>query len=177
MIHSNTELLIDYWRGLKGVRALPRRTEVDPSGFARLAPLVFIAERRSPGDMRFRLAGERIVELHGRPMQGIDLLTLWKPEHRLPLRAALEGSLRTAEPLVLTATADGDGPPCRMEILFAPLMGERGHADRFLGLCQPLSHPSSGRVGQLAMTSIGGAPAQTRASRLHLAAVDGRRIA
>src|SRR6202000_2736003 len=36
MIHSNTELLIDYWRGLKGVRALPRRSDVDPSGFARL---------------------------------------------------------------------------------------------------------------------------------------------
>src|SRR5580692_2586946 len=56
MLHSNTELLIDYWRGRRGGRPMPRRADIDPTGFAALAPQAFIALREPSGDVSFRLA-------------------------------------------------------------------------------------------------------------------------
>jgi hypothetical protein len=70
MFHSNTELLIDYWRTHRGGRPMPRRADIDPTGFVRLAPRAFVARFEPGGDVRFRLAGEVIVELHGRPLGG-----------------------------------------------------------------------------------------------------------
>ena len=44
MFHSNTELLIDYWRSRRGDLAAPRRADIDPLDFAPAVHRVFIAE-------------------------------------------------------------------------------------------------------------------------------------
>ena len=69
-----------------------------------------------------------------------------------------------------------DGIAMQLEMLFAPLIGPEGIADRFLGLCQPTAGAGYGALGELAILTVDGRPASERA-HLRLAAVDGRRIA
>jgi hypothetical protein len=178
MFHSNTELLIDYWRGRRGERTVPARADIDPSGFPRLAPAAFIAVRED-GDVRFRFAGEAVLEWCGRALAGESLTGQWRRDHRGRLMALLAASLVGGEPLVVTATAlTDDATPVRLEVLFAPLAGPQGLADRFLGFYQPVSRVRLGRLGELAIAAVNGAPlAQTSHPSLRLAALDGRRIA
>jgi hypothetical protein len=79
--------------------------------------------------------------------------------------------------LVIGAESEqDDGLDLRFEMLFAPLAGPDGVADRFLGLCQPMGGAAFGALGALAILTVDGHPASERA-HLRLAAVDGRRIA
>ncbi|HEX7757881.1 MAG TPA: PAS domain-containing protein, partial [Caulobacteraceae bacterium] len=178
MFHSNTELLIDYWRGKRGDDVLPARTDIDPAQFAHLLPQTFIIGRLGPGVYPIRLAGEFVVDLHGRGLRGDNILNLWSRLHRVELQSALEGALRDPTPLVVSAegrTDEGLGP--RFEILFAPLSGPTGRPDRLIGLYQPTSaiHTLGGRaVRELLIRAVGGADLRAT-PRLRLAALDGRR--
>ncbi|HEY3798355.1 MAG TPA: PAS domain-containing protein [Caulobacteraceae bacterium] len=178
MFHLNTELLIDYWRELAGAWAMPLRAEVDPAGFAHLAPRVFIAQR-TPGDVIFRLAGEEIVGLHGAPLRGVSLLARWRREHRAYLLRALDAALKSATPVVIGAGIEDAPSEARLEVLFAPLRSASGAADRFLGLYQ--TSPASGQLacpaGLLSILAIDGATTSPQAAGPRLASVDGRRIA
>jgi len=180
MFHSNTELLIDYWRGKRGSGAVPARTDVDPADFAHLLPQTFIAGRQGPGVYAVRLAGEFVIDLHGRGLRGENILNLWSRLHRVELQSALDCALREPQPLVISAEARTDaGLGARFEILFAPLSGPGGYADRFIGLYQPTSSVHSMRgapVRELLIRAVGGADLRAT-PRLRLAALDGRRIA
>ncbi|MFI4934049.1 MAG: PAS domain-containing protein [Caulobacterales bacterium] len=181
MFHLNTELLIDYWRERRGERALPARADIDPTAFAALAPNVFIVLRQGAGDYRFRLAGEGVHDLHGRALAGENLLLLWRADHRGFLTSALEAAMRAPAPVVVSAEArTRDAIAGRLEILFAPLSGPTGLADRFLGLCQPIApfeHLDGRTLSDLAIRSVNSGAARRAASSLRLAAVDGRQIA
>jgi hypothetical protein len=178
MFHSNTELLIDYWRSRRSGRPMPRRTDIEPSGFVRLAPRAFIAQFEPGGDVRFRLAGEIIVELHGRPLGGESLLRLWRPDCRARLSKLLSAALIHAAPMVITTeTASEDAQMARLEVLFAPLTGPDGTPDRFLGLYQPLHSGWLGELGELSIQAVNGLATGGDSARLRLAALDGRRIA
>jgi hypothetical protein len=181
MFHCNTELLIDYWRARRGEDGLPARARIDPADFYSLLPQAFIAVGDDEGGWRFRLAGEAINDLHGRSLSGENLVLLWRPDHRRHLAGALEASLRTAAPVVLGAEARADDEAVhRLEILFAPLAGPDGRADRFLGLYQPtapVARWARRPVRDLAIVSVDGAQARPAAPTLRLAVIDGRRIA
>ncbi len=178
MFHLNTELLIDYWRGRRGERALPRRAQIDPADFVQLLPAVFIAVRAEGGDYRFRLVGEAVSEAHGRALVGQDLATLWRFEHRRRLAGVLDGALRDYVPAVIATEARTDEVAMtRHEILFAPLAGTDDRADRFLGLYQSLSGRGRGPLRELAIAAVNGVRGETLEPHLRLAAVDGRQIA
>jgi hypothetical protein len=175
MFHSNTELLIDYWRGRRGARPMPARADIDPTGFVALAPRAFIAAR-DYADIRFRLAGEDVIELIGRPAAAGSALALWRPEHRGRVAALLGASLIAGEPMVLEAAAvSGEALVLRLELLFAPLTASDGVADRFLGLCQPLGGAACTPIANLALVAVNGQAAER--THLRLAAVGGRCIA
>lgn len=183
MFHSSTELLIDYWRGRRGERAVPNRADIDPTGFPRLAAAAFIAVLEG-GDVRFRLAGEAVLGWCGRPLAGGSVTALWRADHRGRLMALLRAALAGDEPLVLTAdAANADARPVRLEVLFAPLAAADGQVDRFLGLVQPISGPNAsglvtGALGEFALAAVNGAPlSAVPHPSLRLAALDGRRIA
>lgn len=180
MFKPNTERLLDYWRARRGDAAAPRRAEIDVADFPALAPLVFLAEMQAGGDVRFRLAGEGVAALAGRPLGGESLLSLWAPEHRGRLSRLLASALGTAEPLVLESAAAtegaAEGGEAAFEWLFAPLAGPYGARDRFLGLCQPEPGPAM-RAGPLRIVAVNGVADEARRARLRLAALDGRRIA
>jgi hypothetical protein len=178
MVHSNTELLIDYWRSRRGGRPVPARADIEPSGFVALAPQVFIAERCAGRDVRFRLAGETIVELHGRPLGGESLLGLWRTDQRGRLAALLGSALMAGEPLVICAeSVTAQAFRLRLEVLFAPLSGADGRIDRFLGLYQPTSGFYHGVLEPLELLNMDQSHSASPKTQLRLAALNGRRIA
>jgi hypothetical protein len=178
MFHSNTERLIDYWRGLRVDRPAPSRATVDPSGFVSVAPRTFIASRDARGEFELRLAGEMLIDLHGRQLRGEELGRLWRPIHRRRLAGLLEAALAACEPLVISGEAWGrDAAHIRLEVLFLPLAGPAGIADRFLGLYQPTTGVWRGPVGELALLGGYGVADETLPFHLRLATVDGRQLA
>jgi hypothetical protein len=178
MFHSNTERLIDYWRDLRVDRPVPPRAAVDPAGFVALAPRTFIASRDACGDFELRLAGEMLIDLHGRQLRGERLERLWRQIHRRRLAGLLEAALAAGEPLVTSAEAWGrDALHLKLEVLFLPLTGSDGVADRFLGLYQPTSGAWRGPVGELALLGGYGVADETLPFHLRLAAVNGRQLA
>jgi hypothetical protein len=181
MFHSNTELLIDYWRSRQRGDASPARADIDPAHFAPLLSQVFIAGRRGSGVYPLRLVGEFIVDLHRRVSRGDDHALFWAPGHRLELHLSLERALRHPQPVVISAEGRTDEDvDLRLEVLYAPLAGPDGVADRFLGLYQPTSEVAllRGRpVRELMIRAVGGLDRSLVTPRLRLAALDGRRIA
>jgi len=181
MFHSNTERLIDYWRGLAGFGRVPARADVDPSAFADLAPQAFVLGRVGSGIYPVRLAGGFVAALHQRDLRRQNALSLFAQRDRLELQTALESARRRPEPLVATVAVAAEGCAIDMEILFAPLAGADGGPDRFLGLYQPLTMVARlrGRPAELfgVRTLRGVGPANEETPRLRLAALDGRRIA
>lgn len=182
MFHSNTEQLIDYWRGVKGAAAVAMRSSINPTEFAHLLPQVFMLGRKGSGQYHFRLAGGFIADLHGRDLKDVDLTHLWSADDRTQLQLALELARRKPDPVVATAQARADhGAVLDLEILFMPLAAPSGEVDRVMGFYQPTS-PVAALVGQpikvLSLSSVRAVGVQGAVlPHLRLAAVDGRRIA
>jgi hypothetical protein len=182
MFHSNTEQLIDYWRGVKGAAAVAMRSSINPTEFAHLLPQVFMLGRRGSGQYHFRLAGGFVADLHGRDLKDEDLMRLWSPGDRLQLQLALELARRKPDPIVATAEARTElGAVLDLEILFTPLAAPSGEVDRVMGFYQPTS-PVAALMGQpikvLSLKSIRSIGVRGAVlPHLRLAAVDGRRIA
>lgn len=182
MFHSNTELLIDYWRERKGLDRAPARTRINPADFAPLLPQVFILGRMAPGQYGFRLAGGLVDDLHGGHLGATDPLLLWVPAYRASLRLALEAVCRQPEPLVIAADGRARaGLALGLEITLAPLTGPKGDVDRLIGLYQPTG-PVAALMGEAIQTlvirniTVAGSAAAA-IPRLKLAAMNGRQIA
>jgi hypothetical protein len=182
MFHSNTELLIDYWRERKGLLRAPTRASINPVDFASLLPQVFILGRLRPGQYGFRLAGGLVDDLHGGSLSTADPIKLWAPAYRASLQLALEAVCRQPEPLVIAAEGRAPGGQAiKLEIVLAPLTGPKNDVDRLIGLYQPTT-PTVALMGQpiesLAIRNITAAGhAGVAFPRLKLAAMNGRQIA
>jgi hypothetical protein len=177
--HSNTQALIDHWRGLKTGAQPPAREALDPADIADILTQVFLVGRGS-APLPFRLAGGLLTDLHGRGLRGEGFLELWTPLSRPLVREAAANAVRDREPVVVYADAAAVGGLLGLEILLAPLTGSSGGPDRLLGLYQPLSTLTVVRgepIGQLCYrTSVRLAANEARAPRLRLAALDGVRL-
>lgn len=181
LFHSNTELLIDYWRNRAAGADMPARTSINPSDFADILPQVFVLGRVRSGVYPVRLAGGFVGDLHQRDLRQHNALALWSERDRSRLQTALEETRLKPEPLIATAEILTGGPSIGMEVLFAPLSDANGEANRYLGLYQPLSMVArlEGRPAlELSVRNLRRASvANTAAPRIRLATVDGRRIA
>ena len=181
MVHPNTDRLTEYWRARRGDNAMPRRADIDPMAFHTLLPQTFIIGRTEDGRYPFRLVGGLIADLHRADLRGQDLLGLWRAGDRWQLKSALEFARRRPEPVVVSADVLAEGGAVMgVEILFAPMSGPSGEADRFLGLfqpTQPLSRLMDQPVRMLAIAGIARGEDGEEAPSLRLAALDGRQIA
>jgi len=182
MFHSNTELLIDYWREQKGSDRAPARASINPADFSSLLPQVFILGRLRPGQYGFRLVGGLVNDLHGGHLSAADPIKLWAAAYHASLLLALEAVRRQPEPLVIAAQGRAHGgQTLGLEITLAPLIGPSGDIDRLIGLYQPIT-PVAALMGQpiesLVIRNITAAgSAEAAFPRLKLAAMDGRQLA
>ncbi|MCB2125297.1 MAG: PAS domain-containing protein [Rhodobacteraceae bacterium] len=124
-----------YWEGLRGGRAAPCRSEVDPRGIERSLEHAFVLERIAPQVARFRLAGMHLNDLMGMEVRGMPFTTLFTPAARREigiLLASVFAGPCTAE--LMLAGESGFGKPAlagRMVLL--PLKSDLGDVSRILG--------------------------------------------
>ena len=178
MFHTGTSRLIERWSGLNAARP-PLRADFDPTLVADLLPLMFLLGRE--GDrLAFRIAGEGLRDLFGRPLRGTDVFSLFTATAAAVARRAALDSIRDGTPMVLIATGRSDmGGQLPLESVLAPLIGDHGAADRLVGLIQPtatLAHLEGRPVAEMTVRMAAAAGTRVRPP-LRLATIDGQRIA
>lgn len=99
MRHRSTKALFDYWNRLRGMRAAPSRTEINPREIAGCLGDVFLIEG-TLADFRFRLAGSRIGEGLGRALTGQPFESIWKPAMRPAALGLLATVTEQVEPIL-----------------------------------------------------------------------------
>jgi hypothetical protein len=63
--------MLNYWKDVRGTRAMPRPDEMDPIRFARYMPnLLMVQVNWEPFDVTYRLLGEDVVNAHGANFRG-----------------------------------------------------------------------------------------------------------
>jgi hypothetical protein len=178
MYHSNTTALLNYWRDLRGEAQAPARADIDPAVIREVLTQVFFLGHDAPGQYPIRLAGAVICDVHKISLRGYSFLSLWADDDRLQVKVALEGMMRSGEPLVVNAAADAGPYASSFELLLAPLRGPSGLVDRVFGLFQPLLPLAvlhDRPIDQLTVSRIVKAfDHAEEAPRLRLAAVGGR---
>ncbi|WP_374652987.1 PAS domain-containing protein [Dongia sp.] len=66
ILHPALRTIFRYWRGLSVGGALPRRREIDPGELRQFLPHLYLLDAgATPDDLRYRLAGSRIVQAFG----------------------------------------------------------------------------------------------------------------
>lgn len=68
-----------HWRAVRGGRALPARSDLDPAALDAVLPWAFVAERVAPGVARLRVAGRKLTELLGMEARGMPLCAFFSP--------------------------------------------------------------------------------------------------
>lgn len=124
-----------YWHALRGGRAVPRRSEVDPRGIEGSLEYAFILEQVAPGVGRLRIAGSHLSDLLGMEVRGMPLTAFFAPEARADLTACLEKVC--ADPTIATLSLlaePGIGKPVlEARLLLLPMTNEGGEVNRVLG--------------------------------------------
>ena len=103
MKHPATRELFAYWNDLRGPRAAPDRSDINPAAIRDILADTFMLdvdlERRFP----FRLAGTRVNGLFDDEQKGRSFLDLWRAEERRNISA------------ILLTVADGGCPVVRRQ--------------------------------------------------------------
>jgi hypothetical protein len=100
MRHRSIKAVYDYWNQVRGNRAAPTRTEIDPRGIAAELGDVFLLDGPTT-DFRFRLAGSRIIASVGQALTGRRFSEIWLESAQNSARLALMSPAREGEPILI----------------------------------------------------------------------------
>ena len=124
-----------YWEALRGMRIMPKRSEIDPRGIENALEYTFVLERIAPGMARLRIAGSHLGDLMGMEVRGMPLTAFITPGGRRQMSDALEEVFQrpaTCE-LRLSAETSRDKPSMDARMLLLPLKSDLGDVSRILG--------------------------------------------
>lgn len=141
MRQGGSNQLFQYWNRLRGNRAAPLRTEIEPSDIRTLLADTFILERDGRGETMFRLAGTRICSHYGQELKGRTFCTLWA--HQDQQRLARLTDHVYDQNAVVVLEFDGhteQGRSVTFEAIILPLAGGV-EGPRALGALFPMQKP------------------------------------
>lgn len=141
MKHEKSTSLFQYWNRLRGSRAAPKRTEIEPADIKANLADTFILEQDGRDTATFRLAGTRLCATFGRELKGFAFASIWRDKDRgVALRtahAAFAGGSVAVLSLFGRSASDRE---CEFELVMLPLDGGIG-SKRVLGSMAPLERP------------------------------------
>jgi len=105
MRHSVSKDLYAYWNWLRGARAAPDRSDIDPAAIRHVLADSFIVEVEPACVFPIRLCGTRMNALWLSDQKGKSFLDLWRAEDRRNVAAALLTVVDGATPAVAGALA------------------------------------------------------------------------
>jgi len=133
--------LFRYWNRLRGSRAAPRRTEIEPAEIKALLADTFILERNHQGVPSFRLAGTRLCATYGQELKGHSFLSLWaKEDQEMAGRLVACALEEQAVVAIHFEGASRDGRHNDFELVILPLDAGQENP-RGLGTVQPVTRP------------------------------------
>ncbi|WP_254684947.1 PAS domain-containing protein [Tateyamaria omphalii] len=124
-----------YWEGLRGVRLMPKRSEIDPRGIESALEYTFVLERVAPGMARIRIAGSHLGDLMGMEVRGMPLTSLITPPCRRQISDAIEDVCQRPAVCELRMSAETTVAKPQMDarLLLLPLKSDLGDVSRILG--------------------------------------------
>jgi hypothetical protein len=136
-----------YWRNLRGARALPLRSEVDPAGLDAALPHAFLLERLAPGVGRLRVAGKALSGYLGAEARGLPLSQLFSGESREALARHLDEVFDGPALLDLPVSCAPRAfrPRLKGRMILLPLGGPDGLVTRALGALMLDGAPGRGQ--------------------------------
>lgn len=152
MKHPNSRLLHAYWDRLRGERAAPDRSEIEPGAIRHLLADSLILEldpaRRAA---HLRLAGTRVCALFGRELRGTAFADLWEGAESGAIRDARRRNeawdpleIVTGDTMAVVMGLSGTsraGETLELELLLLPLRHRGRTQARALGTLTPLGLP------------------------------------
>jgi hypothetical protein len=122
MRHEGTVELFQYWNRLRGERASPRRTEIEPVDIKNLLANTFIIEADARGEAVFRLAGTRLCAMFGRELKSFAFASLWTQRDQRVIARLMYGALHQNAVTVIDLEATSRGNrTVKMELIALPL--------------------------------------------------------
>lgn len=143
MKHTTSRMLFAYWDHLRGERAAPERSSLQPGDMRHVLSDAFVLGRADGVGMVFRLAGTRCSALFGRELRDRTLVSLWGAADTGGPQRLVDTVAHDTVGLVagLIATSE-HGARLSLELLLLPLR-HRGRSDsRMLGAISPAIVPN-----------------------------------
>ena len=124
-----------YWDAKRVAGDLPQRAAIDPRGMADQLDKVFLIERISKGNARFRLAGMHLHDLMGMDLRGMPVTAMFMPEARERIAVELQAVFESPAVVELSLEAErGLGRPAVSgRMLLLPLTNRAGEVELALG--------------------------------------------
>ena len=141
MKNENSKALYRYWDQIRGDRAAPARTAIEPSEISDLLRDTFILQA-TDDDALFRLAGTRLCAAFGKELKGASFLDLWRERDRSQMEEIIEAVSLEGRGAVLGISANvSRDRDVVYELLLLPLTQSGPFFDRILGLMSPMQLP------------------------------------
>ncbi len=137
-----TRALFEYWDTLRGTRAAPGRSEVEPgairSCLANTFVLAFDTEQGHP----FRIAGTSVCALLGSELARTSFDTLWAVAQRRAIRDLVQTVTEDLEGVVAGVTGRNDADETvDLEMILLPLAGGDRGGGSILGAITAVASP------------------------------------
>ena len=151
--------LFAYWKGLKGARAAPDRSEIDPAAIRHVLADSFIIEvDQAESSFPIRLCGTRLNALWLAEQKGRSFLDLWQERDRENVAATIMTVVRGVSPVVAGVQGGARGAE-RMdfELLLLPLRHFGKTHSRIMGSLAPTRRASwigAAPIEALSMNSL-----------------------
>lgn len=126
--------LLNYWERLRADQIAPLRSEIDPREIRDTLDVTFILERTKLGEIRFRLAGNKLGNLLGMELRGMPAYALIDPASRDEFSGILSEILTDPKiiHLQLISRSEGHGRT-KAQMLLLPMRNDTGEINRILG--------------------------------------------
>jgi hypothetical protein len=143
MKHATSRMLFSYWDGLRGERAAPERSQVEPGKIRHILADTFILGIEADGQATFRLAGTRVCALFGRDLKGVNFADLWPADRRAEADQLVDLVANDTVGTLAGITGETEfGSVISLELLLLPLRHCGAPNRRALGALSPGAVPS-----------------------------------
>lgn len=138
MKHPTSRLLHTYWDRVRGDRAAPERSDIEPGAIRNLLADALILSVDVPAERAaFRLAGTRVCALFQRELRGSDFSSLWGQPDADPWRLVEAVALDTVGMVAGLSGEAAGGETVDLELLLLPLRHRGQTQSRILGSLSP----------------------------------------
>lgn len=143
MKQTATRTMYSYWDRLRGERAAPERSEIEPGAIRDILADTFILELGADREAHFRLAGTRLCALFGSELRDRAFVNLWPEQAAAEVSGDIDLVAREGSGVVLGLTGrTRHETTIDLEMLLLPLRHRGKPHVRVLGALSPISRPT-----------------------------------